>query len=62
LALLTFNLGVKAGHPLFIAAVLALVWSRRRAIATPRWLPEMPSCAIGSLAAFWLIERVVAFG
>jgi hydrogenase/urease accessory protein HupE len=63
MALLTFNLGVEAGQLMFIAAVLALVWSGRRAIATPpRWLPEVPAYAIGSLAAFWLIERVAAFG
>jgi hypothetical protein len=63
LSLLAFNLGVEAGQLIFIGAVLAVLWAGRRAIvAPPRWLPQVPAYAIGSLAAFWLIERVAAFG
>jgi hypothetical protein len=63
LALLTFNLGVEAGQLAFVAAVLALMWAGRWAIVEPpRWLPPVPAYAIGSLAAFWLIGRVAAFG
>jgi hypothetical protein len=63
LALLTFNIGVEAGQLLFVAGVLALLWIGRRLVALPpRWLRATPAYAIGSLAAFWLIERVVAFG
>jgi hydrogenase/urease accessory protein HupE len=63
LALLTFNIGVEAGQLLFVAGVLALLWSGRRVIASaPRWLQATPAYAIGSLAAFWLIQRVAAFG
>jgi hydrogenase/urease accessory protein HupE len=63
LALLTFNLGVEAGQLAFVAAVLGLLWLGRRAIAVPpRWLREVPAYAIGSLATFWLIGRVAAFG
>ena len=63
LALLAFNLGVEAGQLIFIAAALAVLWAGRRAIiAPPRWLREVPAYAIGSAAAFWLIERVAAFG
>jgi hydrogenase/urease accessory protein HupE len=63
LALLMFNIGVEAGQLLFVAAVLALLWLRRRSIISPPcWLQNAPSYAIGSLAAFWLIERVTAFG
>lgn len=63
LALLTFNLGVEAGQLAFVAAVLALLALGRRAIAKPpRWLPDVPAYAIGSAAAFWLIERVAGFG
>jgi hydrogenase/urease accessory protein HupE len=63
LALLTFNIGVEAGQLLFVASVLALLWGGRRIVALPpRWLQATPAYAIGSLAAFWLVERVVAFG
>jgi len=63
LALLTFNLGVEAGQLAFVAAVAALLWAGQRVItAPPRWLGAMPAYAIGSLAAFWLIERVAGFG
>jgi hydrogenase/urease accessory protein HupE len=63
LALLTFNIGVEAGQLLFVTGVLALLWSGRRLVASPpRWLQATPAYAIGSLAAFWLIERVAAFG
>jgi hypothetical protein len=63
LALLLFNLGVEAGQLLFVAAVLALLWcGRRLAASAPRWLQDAPAYAVGSLAAFWLIVRVAAFG
>jgi hypothetical protein len=63
LALLVFNLGVEAGQLLFVAGVLALLWYRRRVVVSaPRWLQDVPAYAIGSLAAFWLIQRVAAFG
>lgn len=62
LALFTFNLGVEVGQLTFVAAVLALLWAGRRATAAPpRWLEAAPAYAIGSLAAFWLVERVTAF-
>lgn len=63
LALLTFNLGVEAGQLLFVAAVVGTIWLGRRTIAMPpRWLAQAPTYAIGSLSAFWLIERVAGFG
>ena len=63
LALLTFNIGVEAGQLLFVAGVLGLLWIGRRIVASPpQWLQATPAYAIGSLAAFWLIERVAAFG
>jgi hydrogenase/urease accessory protein HupE len=62
LALLSFNLGVEAGQLLFVTAVLALLWVGRQAVhVRPRWLEALPAYAIGSIAAFWLIERVSAF-
>jgi len=63
LALLTFNLGVEAGQLVFVFAVVAIVRAGRRAIAAPPgWLREAPAYVIGSLASFWLIERMAAFG
>ena len=62
LALLFFNLGVEAGQLLFIAAVLALAWlARRMASRPPRWLELVPSYFIGTLAMFWVFQRVASF-
>ena len=61
-ALLFFNLGVEAGQLLFVAAVLALVaCARRIRVAWPRWAELVPPYAIGSVAMFWVIQRVAAF-
>jgi hydrogenase/urease accessory protein HupE len=61
-ALLFFNLGVEAGQLLFIAAVLTLIAGARRIrTAWPRWVELAPPYAIGSVAMFWVIQRVVAF-
>lgn len=64
LALFAFNVGVELGQLMFIAALLALVALARRVRALGamadqgiRWAPY----AIGSLAAFWFVERVAAF-
>lgn len=57
-----FNVGVEIGQLLFVATVLVLLWVGRRVVAyRPRWLEPAPAYAIGSLAAFWLIERVASF-
>ena len=62
LALLTFNLGVEAGQLLFIAAMLVVYTAVRRIrIAPPDWAWDVPPYAIGGIAAFWMIERVVGF-
>lgn len=61
-ALLFFNLGVEVGQLLFVAAVLALRRSLRRAIAgVPRWLARVPPYAIGGVAMFWVIQRIASF-
>ncbi len=67
LALLLFNVGVEAGQLLFIAAVLlALAVVRRLRLAVPRlagprFAGPIPAYAIGALAMFWVIERVIGF-
>jgi hydrogenase/urease accessory protein HupE len=62
LALLFFNVGVELGQLAFIAAVFAL-WAvaGRLRINWPEWAWRVPVYAIGSLAAFWTIERIAKF-
>jgi hydrogenase/urease accessory protein HupE len=59
-ALLFFNLGVEAGQLMFIAAVLA-TWAVFRRIDWPDWAWRVPVYSIGSLAAFWTLERIAGF-
>lgn len=62
LALLFFNVGVEIGQLLFIAAVLSCIaLIRRLRFGFPRWTELVPPYAIGSVAMFWVIQRVVAF-
>jgi hypothetical protein len=72
LALLFFNVGVEAGQLIFIAAVVAVLslvtrlvrkgdakehgpWHTEALIRTP------VAYVVGSVAAFWVVQRVVAF-
>ncbi|MGI9258914.1 MAG: HupE/UreJ family protein, partial [Gammaproteobacteria bacterium] len=58
LALLFFNVGVEIGQLLFICAVLSVGWVvRRAAVPLPRWWPKAVAYGVGSLAAFWVIDR-----
>ncbi len=62
LALLFFNVGVELGQLLFVAACLVLsAVASRTAIHTPAWAWRVPAYGIGSLATYWMIERVVGF-
>lgn len=61
-ALLFFNLGVEAGQLLFIAAALALTAAATRVwLAPPRWAVLALPYGIGSVAMFWMLQRVAAF-
>jgi hypothetical protein len=61
LALLFFNVGVEIGQLLFIASVLSLAWLvRRAALRSPAWWPRAAAYGIGSVAAFWLVQRTAA--
>ena len=61
-ALLFFNLGVETGQLLFVAAVIALAAPvRLRWVPVPRWAPLVPPYAIGSIATFWMIQRISVF-
>jgi hypothetical protein len=60
LALLMFNVGVETGQILFVTAVVcALAVVRRIRIPTPQGAWRLAPYAIGSLAAFWTIDRLV---
>ena len=62
LALLFFNIGVEIGQLLFIATALCLfALVRRIRISGPRWADLAAPYAIGSIAMFWVFERVAAF-
>ncbi|ULJ76062.1 HupE/UreJ family protein [Rhizobium gallicum] len=58
LALLSFNIGVEIGQLLFIAAILLAVHSIRRILAIPRQAIVASAYVIGTVAAFWSIERL----
>jgi hydrogenase/urease accessory protein HupE len=59
-ALLLFNVGVEAGQLAFVAAVM-LVWVGLKRAHLPTWAWRVPVYGIGSLAAFWTVERVAGF-
>jgi hypothetical protein len=72
LALLMFNIGVEVGQLLFIAGVVAVLSLVTRMIRRGRsgefgpWYTESMirtpvAYVVGSLAAFWVVQRVVAF-
>jgi hypothetical protein len=61
-ALLFFNIGVEIGQLAFIAAVLGLMAvTRSIRLTRPRWADLAVPYAVGSIAMFWVIERVTAF-
>ncbi len=66
IALLFFNVGVEVGQLLFIASVFAMIAlarqiTRHTNVPRPAWAWALPPYAIGSLAVFWVIQRIAAF-
>jgi len=60
LALLFFNVGVEAGQLVFVFAALALARSFKvLEVRWPRWAEALPGYAVGSLGAYWTIQRTV---
>jgi hypothetical protein len=60
LALLSFNMGVEVGQLGFIALFLALERSFRvLEVRWPRWAQTLPAYTVGSLGAYWTVQRVV---
>jgi HupE / UreJ protein len=61
-ALFFFNVGVELGQIAFIAVVLSCIaLVRRIPLRVPRWVELIPPYAIGSVAMFWVVQRVAAF-
>jgi len=64
--LLFFNVGVEIGQLIFIVAILSIMalrrWLvRRAAIPQPAWAWRVAPYSIGSVAAFWMVQRIAAF-
>ena len=64
IALLSFNLGVEIGQLSFVALVLLLERAFRiLEVRWPRWAEALPGYAVGSLGAFWTVQRLaIMFG
>ena len=59
LALLSFNVGVEVGQLGFVALVLAMERSFRvLEVRWPRWVQALPGYTVGTLGAFWTIQRI----
>jgi hydrogenase/urease accessory protein HupE len=61
-ALFFFNVGVETGQLMFVIVFLGLTWViSKLQIDWPRWARLVLPYGIGTIASFWLIERVVSF-
>ncbi len=59
LALVTFNVGVELGQLGLIALILALEQSFRiLEVRWPRWVAALPAYTVGSLGAYWTVQRL----
>ena len=59
MALVSFNVGVELGQLGFIALILGLERSFRiLEVRWPRWAQLLPGYTVGSLGAFWTVQRV----
>jgi len=62
LALFTFNVGVEIGQLFFIGVIsLGLFFWKKLNWQLPNWTWRLVPYSIGTIASFWLIERVAAF-
>lgn len=62
LALLTFNIGIEIGQIIFIAVMMLLLALANKMIKkSPSYTRMIPGYALGIIATFWVIERVMAF-
>ena len=56
------QVALEVGQLLFIAAVLSLVFLGARVrLKLPRWSRRVPPYLVGTVAMFWVMQRVAAF-
>jgi hydrogenase/urease accessory protein HupE len=60
-ALAAFNAGIELGQLVVVGLVLGGVVFFRTRLSEDAWARRVPAYAMGSLAAAWLVERVLAF-
>jgi hydrogenase/urease accessory protein HupE len=61
LALLSFNVGIELGQIAFVLAILGLGAALRPLLRRlPAWSAAVPTYVIGTLAAFWMFERLAS--
>lgn len=56
-----FNVGVELGQLVFVIAVLTVIKILSIKKDWPMYTKKIPAYAIGSVAAFWMIERIINF-
>ena len=63
-ALISFNIGVEIGQLSFVALILLLERAFRiLEVRWPRWVEALPGYTVGSLGAFWTVQRLaIMFG
>ena len=62
LALLMFNVGVELGQIMFVVVVLAFIFILKKLRSDwPDWSRQIPAYGIGTMAAYWFIQRVSGF-
>jgi len=58
LALLSFNLGLEIGQVAFVLLIVLLQrFLQQLEIRWPRWVEALPAYVVGSLGAFWTMQR-----
>ncbi len=63
-ALLFFNVGVELGQVMFVLALLGVAWVGKRLLQSSpivRFAPLATTYVIGTVASYWVIERVSGF-
>ena len=61
LALAFFNIGVELGQIMFVIVALLVLKIINLKKEYPDYAKKIPAYAIGSIAAFWMIQRIVRF-
>jgi len=63
LALASFNIGIELGQILFVLATIALqAVLKALPLSLPRWAQALPVYLIGTLGAFWMLQRALGLG